>query len=41
VTSLFKAGLKTKFYKHFFYDKEFTGNMNIEEKKVMFKIIYF
>ena len=39
VTSLFKAGLKTKFYKNFFYDKEFTGNSNIDEKKVISKTI--
>ncbi len=41
VKSLFKAGLETKFYKHFVYDKEFTGNMNIDEKKVISKKFFF
>jgi hypothetical protein len=41
VKSLFKAGLETKFYKHFVYDKEFTGNMNIDDKKSNFKKNFF
>ena len=34
VTSLFKEGLKTRFYKHFLADREFTENMSIDDKKV-------
>jgi hypothetical protein len=37
VTSLFKADKKTKFYKTFLPDKDFSGNMNIEERKVYLK----
>jgi hypothetical protein len=35
VTSLFVMGLKSRFYKQFLPDKEFTEYMTIDEKKVI------